>query len=91
MFTAEDLKWLDKKYFAIIAVDDCDLTIMSKNTGHYWYLHNPETGVLVLFHRHTGRDPYHYQRRENTVHTAVQYIRKHDRFQMNGRKWKRME
>lgn len=89
MFTTEDLKWLDKKYFNIIAVDECDLTIMSKNTGHYWYLHNPETGVLVLFHRHSGNDPYHYQRRENTVHTAVRYIRKHDQFQLNGRKWKK--
>lgn len=87
MFSAEDLKWLDKKYFSIIAVDDYDLTIMSKNTGHYWYLHNSEAGVLVLFHRHSGNDPYHFQRRENTVHTAVRYIRKHNKFQLNGRRW----
>ena len=42
MFNTEDLKCLNPKYFNIIAVDDYDVTIMSRNTGHYWYLHNPE-------------------------------------------------
>lgn len=42
MFSAKDLKVLDSKYFAIIAVDDYDVTIMSRNTGHIWYIHNPE-------------------------------------------------
>ena len=42
MFNTEDLKCLDPKYFNIIAVDDYDVTIISRNTGHYWYLHNPE-------------------------------------------------
>ena len=86
MINAEDMKWVDTKYFTIIARDEVDLTIRSNNTGHYWYIHSPEQGILVLFHRHSGDLPYHYQRRENTVHTAVRYIRKHDRFQMNGRK-----
>lgn len=91
MFNDEDLKWLDKKYFNIITVNDYDITVRSRNTGHYWYMHNPEypeRGTVVLFHSyHGGSEPYHFQRRESTLRTAVRYIRKHDRFQMNGRKW----
>ena len=81
MFSTEELNSLDRKYFNVIAVNDYDVTIMSRNTGHYWYLHNSE------FHRHNGNMPYHFQRHEKNLRTAVRYIRKHDRFQMNGRKW----
>ena len=90
MFSAEEIQSIDKKYFNIIAVNEYDVTIMSRNTGHFWYLHNPEypeRGTVILFHRHNGYLPYHFQRRENSLRTAVRYIRKHDRYQMNGRKW----
>ena len=90
MFDANDLKWLDPKYFIIINTSDYDVTVMSRNTGHYWYIHDPDCAdrqVLALFHRHHGgSEPYHFQRHEPTVRQAVRYIRKHDRFQMNGRK-----
>ena len=39
MFSNEDLKCLDPKYFSIIDTDAYDVTIMSRNTGHCWYLH----------------------------------------------------
>lgn len=42
MFNSEDLKCLDPKYFNIITTAAYDVTIMSRNTGHYWHLHNPE-------------------------------------------------
>ncbi len=42
MFSAEEIQSIDKKYFNIIAVNEYDVTIMSRNTGHFWYLHNPE-------------------------------------------------
>ena len=90
MFDANDLMCLDTKYFQIINVNEYDVTVMSRNTGHYWYMHNPEypeQGTIILFHRHSGNLPYHYQKREKSLRSAVQYIRKHDRFQMNGRKW----
>ena len=38
MFSNEDLKCLDPKYFSIITTDAYDVTIMSRNTGHYWHL-----------------------------------------------------
>ena len=33
MFSKEELKSLDRKYFAVIAVDEYDVTVMSRNTG----------------------------------------------------------
>ena len=83
MFSAEEIQSIDKKYFNIIAVNEYDVTIMSRNTGHFWYPHNPEypeRGTVILFHRHNGCLPYHFQRRENSLWTAVRYIRKHDRY-----------
>ena len=42
MFSNEDLKCLNPEYFNIITKDAYDVTVMSSNTGHYWYLYNPE-------------------------------------------------
>lgn len=50
MFSENDLKGLDRRYFHIIMANEYDVTLMSKNTGHYWYLHNPgypEGGMLL--------------------------------------------
>ena len=93
MFSNEDLKCLDPKYFNIIAVNEYDVTIQSYNTGHYWYLHNPEypeKGTVIIFHSHhadrKGRIRYHMHGRANTLRQAVRSIRGHDQWQMNGRK-----
>ena len=40
MFTAEELQTIDSDYFRMIVLDPYDLTIQSKCTGHYWYLHS---------------------------------------------------
>lgn len=90
MFNSDDLKCLDPAYFNIIAVDDYDVTIMSRNTGHYWYIHScewPDAGSVVVFHKHLYRHPYHQHSRANTLRQAVRSIKGHDRWQMNGRKW----
>ena len=52
MFSNEDLKCLDPEYFNIIITDAYDVTVMFRNTGHYWYLHNPEypgQGTVIIF------------------------------------------
>lgn len=94
MFSNEDLNFLDPEYFSIITTDAYDVTIMSRNTGHYWYLHNPEypeQGTVIIFHSHhadrLGRVRYHLHGKANTLRQAVRSIRGHDRWQMNGRKW----
>lgn len=94
MFSAEELNSLDRNYFNVIAVNEYDVTIMSRNTGHYWYLHNPEypdAGTVIIFHSHhadkKGQVRYHLHGRANTLRQAVRSIRGHDRWQMNGWKW----
>ena len=54
MFDAKDISALDPKYFSIIFTDAFDVTIMSRNTGHYWFIHNPEyptPGTCIIFHK----------------------------------------
>lgn len=77
MFSNEDLKCLDPKYFSIITTDAYDVTIMSRNTGHYWYLHNPEypeQGTVIIFHKHKASHPYHQHGRANTLRQAVRSV-----------------
>ena len=55
MFDANELSVLDPKYFSIIFTDAFDVTIMSRNTGHFWFIHNPEyptPGTCIIFHKH---------------------------------------
>ncbi len=89
MFQAESIRKLDPGYFNIILASDQDVTIQSKNTGHYWYLHcvgYPSEESLVIFHKHRFQYPYHQHGRANTLRQAVKSIQGHDVFQMNGRK-----
>lgn len=62
MFSAEDLKVLDPKYFSIITVSDYDVTIMSRNTGYIWCIRNleyPGEGTCIIFHKYKASHPYH--------------------------------
>ena len=89
MFSVKDLQSLDQNYFVIIVADPYDVTIMSRNTGHYWYLHNPEypeDGTTIIFHRHHGGStPYHLHGRASSLNRAVKSIQSHDSWQMKGR------
>ena len=89
MFSVEDLKVLDPKYFSIITVSGYDVTIMSRNTGHIWYIHNPEypgEGTCIIVHKHKASYPYHRHGRTNTLRQAVKSSQKHDVWQLNDRR-----
>jgi hypothetical protein len=89
MFSNEDLKCLDPEYFSIITTDAYDVTIMSRNTGHYWYLNNseyPEKGTVIIFHEHRVSDPYHTHSRSRSLNRAIRDIKSHDEFKLNGRR-----
>lgn len=61
MFDEISLKKIDAKYFNIILLDNKDITLQSRNTGHYWYLHcteYPEEQSLIIFHKHFFKCPY---------------------------------
>lgn len=88
MFDEESLKKIDANYFNIILADDWDVTIQSRNTGHYWYLHctvYPTEQALVIFHKHRFQHPYHLHGRANTLRQAVKNIQSHDKWQMGER------
>ena len=85
VFSREDLECLDSGYFEIICMNDRDVTIMSQNTGHVWYIHNPEyplMGSCIIFHKHKVSHPYHQHGRSNTLRQAVRSIKRHDKWQM---------
>lgn len=89
MYTQQELDAIDRKYFAVIIVDQYNVTLMSKNTHHVWQLHNvemPDGEVTVVFHKHKASHPYHLHGRTNTLNQAVRSIRRHDKWQMNGRR-----
>ena len=89
MFDEENLAHLDRKYFNIILADNQDVTIQSRNTGHYWYLHcagYPTEEALVIFHKHRFKDRYHQHGRARTLRQAVKSIKGHDKYQLEVRK-----
>lgn len=88
MFTTEELQSLDADYFAIIVSDPYDVTIQSRNTGHYWYLHSTgflTEGSCIIFHKHHYQYPYHRHGRARTLRQAVRSIKSHDSYQINVR------
>lgn len=88
MFQAEDLRCLDRGYFEIVQADEVDVTLISKNTRHVWYIHNagyPQEGSCVIFHKHKASHPYHQHGKANTLRQAVRDIKNHDKWQLKGR------
>lgn len=62
MFDTKDLEAISQEYFNIICTSEYDVTVQSKNTGHFWYLHNvtqPNANACVIFHKHKYSHPYH--------------------------------
>lgn len=89
MFDTKVLENINPQYFNIILLSEYDVTIQSRNTWHYWYLHNteyPGEGNCVIFHKHKASHPYHLHGRTGTLPQAVRSIKKHDKRQMDGRK-----
>ncbi len=81
---------ITSQYFNIIMLSELDVTVQSRDTGHYWYLHNtdyPKEGNCVIFHKHKASHPYHLHGRADTLSQAVRSIKTHDKWHMRGRKY----
>ena len=53
MFTTEELQAIDRKYFTVIVADAYDVTLISNNTRHVWYIHNVELkdrNLCLVYH-----------------------------------------
>ena len=89
MFEQKSLDRIDGDYFNIIIADSQDVTIQSRNTGHYWYLHcagYPTEEALVIFHKHRFKDGYHQHGHARSLRQAIKSIVRHDDYQLNVRK-----
>lgn len=61
MFDTKDLDAISQEYFNIICTSEYDVTVQSKNTGHFWYLHNvtqPNANACVIFHNRKSSCSY---------------------------------
>ena len=89
MFDAKDMECLNPEYFSIIMANEYDVTVMSRNTGHYWYVHCtgvPGDTACIIFHKHKYNHPYHQHGYCNSLRQAIRSIQSHDKWQMNVRK-----
>lgn len=54
LFSQEELNSVASRYFNIVTVNDYDVTIQNRNTGHYWYLYStdvPGDTASIIFHK----------------------------------------
>ena len=89
MYTRQEPEAIDRSHFEVIIADEYDVTLMSRNTRHIWHLRNVELldgEATVILHKHQASDPYHAHGRSRTMKRAIRDIKKHELFQMNGRK-----
>ena len=90
MFTKNEINSIDKSYFEVIIADGVAVELRSRNTGHYWrirseYDYADKRYHCVVEHRHRRWEPYHMQCTAIRLESAINKIKKHDRFQMAGR------
>lgn len=89
LFTTEELQSIDRKYFAVIVADAYDVTLISNNTRHVWYIHNVELkdrNLCMVYHKYKMSYPYHSYSRCGILRKVIRDIKFHDEFQLNGRK-----
>ena len=48
MFTTEELQAIDREYFTVIVADAYDVTLISNNTKHVWYIISIRSVTLVI-------------------------------------------
>ena len=89
MFSTKELETIDNRYFTVIVANEYDVTLLSNNTHHVWYIHNteyPARESCIIFHKHRVSHPYHNHGKSSSLGKAIRSIKAHDEFQMNGRK-----
>lgn len=85
MFTATELKNIDRAYFNIINAGCYSVTLQSKNTGHYWHiihLQYPAFASCRIQHRHRQSMPFHDQGSAPTLGQAIANIKGHDYYHL---------
>ncbi len=89
MFSIEQIRKIDNKYFNIINAGCYTITIQSRNTKHFWHIIARENGKITsceVLHKHNEYDVYHRHSTKGSLETVLCDIRDHDLFQLNGRR-----
>ena len=89
MFTQKECRLLSAPYFRLVRQTDTFYEIQSKNTGHFWIIKKTQTAQqnpIIIYHKHTRETPYYHKHgKARNVQSALQQIKSHDVYQMNGR------
>lgn len=86
MFDKSQLDLLDPKYFNIFTVDEYEVAIQSRCTGHCWYIRSVSDDKCIIFHKHKRIDQYHQHGIGYSLRHAIKTIKSHDKWQAGGRK-----
>lgn len=89
MFQTKDLSSLDYNYFDVINPGCFNVIIQSRNTNHYWSILHEEFPTFqhcIIYHKHKANSQYHYHGHASNLKKALEQIKSHDAFQLNGRK-----
>jgi len=74
------------EYFEIYKIDNQEITVQSRNTGHFWNI-SKFMGKYEVSHKHHINQTYHREKwRIRNLIEAKEKIIKHDIYQLNGRK-----
>lgn len=89
MFTQKELDVVDIDYFHVIQISAYAVTLQSKNTHHCWHIVSQSYGKFVscqIYHTHHKYQPYHLHKSVSCIQAAIEAIKRHDTYQLNGRK-----
>lgn len=90
MISKTELKFIDPQYFNFLQMGCLTIYIQSKNTKHYWGIHLEEYPTFrhfKIYHKHNNHDQYHRHTDARNIRAAIEHIKSHDAFQLNGRKY----
>ena len=89
MISKTELKTIDAQYFNVLQMGCFAVYLQSKNTKHFWGIHVTEYQTFrnfKVYHKHNRHDRYHRHRDARNLKIAIEQIKNHDAFQLNGRK-----
>ena len=89
MFSSKELSIIDSQYFQVIQKSALCVTIVSKNTGHFWHIIHqeyPSFKSCEIWHKHKAEDQYHLHGHKGTLRAAINSVKSHDIYQLNHRK-----
>lgn len=93
MFSKDELQSIDRRYFKVMQAGAFCIVLESRNTGHQWWIGPIGFGdEIQLHHRHKRSYPWHLQKlfgKRHTLPGAIDEIKCHDRYVLNGRKRER--